>query len=202
MIKNISEEMYVSKQTIRHYLCLYLVYQDISVLAPKQKKEKELSKDEKNMRWALNKFFYTRNKNSLQTAYTLMLKQKYCDANGELLPEYPTFNQFKYFYRKTKSMQTYYISRDGLKSYQRNNRPLTGDSVQQFAPNVGVGMLDATICDIYLVDDAGNLVGRPVLTTCIDAYSSFCCGYSLTWEGGMYSLRNLMINIIFPHLLS
>lgn len=196
MIKNISEEMYVSKQTIRHYLCLYLVYQDISVLAPKQKKEKELSKDEKNMRWALNKFFYTRNKNSLQTAYTLMLKQKYCDANGELLPEYPTFNQFKYFYRKTKSMQTYYISRDRLKSYQRNNRPLTGDGVQQFAPNVGVGMLDATICDIYLVDDAGNLVGRPVLTTCIDAYSSLCCGYSLTWEGGMYSLRNLMINVV------
>ena len=196
MIENISEEMHVSKQTIRHYLCLYLIYQDISVLAPKQKKEKELSRDEKNMRWALNKFFYTRNKNSLQTAYTLMLKQKYCEANGELLPEYPTFNQFRYFYRKTKSMQTYYISRDGLKSYQRNNRPLTGDGVQQFAPNVGVGMLDATICDIYLVDDAGNLVGRPVLTTCIDAYSSLCCGYSLTWEGGMYSLRNLMINVV------
>lgn len=196
MIENISEEMHVSKQTIRHYLCLYLVYQDISVLAPKQKKEKELSKDEKNMRWALNKFFYTRNKNSLQTAYTLMLKQKYCDVNGELLQKYPTFNQFRYFYRRTKSMQTYYISRDGLKNYQRNNRPLTGDGVQQFAPNVGVGMLDATICDIYLVDDAGNLVGRPVLTTCIDAYSSLCCGYSLTWEGGMYSLRNLMINVV------
>lgn len=196
MIENISEEMHVSKQTIRHYLCLYLIYQNISVLAPKQKKEKELSRDEKNMRWALNKFFYTRNKNSLQTAYTLMLKQKYCEANGELLSEYPTFNQFRYFYRKTKSMQTYYISRDGLKSYQRNNRPLTGDGVQQFAPNVGVGMLDATICDIYLVDDAGNLVGRPVLTTCIDAYSSLCCGYSLTWEGGMYSLRNLMINVV------
>ena len=196
MIENISEEMHVSKQTIRHYLCLYLVYQDISVLAPKQKKEKELSKDEKNMRWALNKFFYTRNKNSLQTAYTLMLKQKYCDVNGELLQKYPTFNQFRYFYRQTKSMQTYYISRDGLKNYQRNNRPLTGDGVQQFAPNVGVGMLDATICDIYLVDDAGNLVGRPVLTTCIDAYSSLCCGYSLTWEGGMYSLRNLMINVV------
>lgn len=72
MIENISEEMHVSKQTIRHYLCLYLIYQDISVLAPKQKKEKELSKDEKNMRWALNKFFYTRNKNSLQTAYSFV----------------------------------------------------------------------------------------------------------------------------------
>lgn len=196
IIAETAKRMNISKQTIRHYLCLYLIYQDISILAPKQKKEKELSKDEKNMRWALNKFYYTRNKNSLKTAYTFMLKQKYCSGNGELLPEYPTFNQFRYFYRKTKSMQTYYISRDGLKSYQRNNRPLTGDGVQQFAPNVGVGMLDATICDIYLVDDAGNLVGRPVLTACIDAYSSLCCGYSLTWEGGMYSLRNLMINVV------
>ena len=35
-----------------------------------------------------------------------------------------------------------------------------------------------------------------MLTTCIDAYSSLCCGYSLTWEGGMYSLRNLMINVV------
>ena len=58
-----------SKQTIRKYLCLYLVYQDIDVLAPPPRAEKELSKDEKNMRWALNKFFYTKNKNSLMTAY-------------------------------------------------------------------------------------------------------------------------------------
>lgn len=125
-----------------------------------------------------------------------MLKEKYCDVCGVLLPEYPTFYQFRYFYRKHKSMQTYYISRDGLKSYQRNNRPLTGDGVQEFAPNVGVGMLDATICDIYLVNEAGNLVGRPILTACIDAYSSLCCGYSLSWEGGVYSLRSLMLNVI------
>jgi len=30
----------------------------------------------KNMRWALNKFFYTRHKNSLSTSYALMLKKK------------------------------------------------------------------------------------------------------------------------------
>ena len=52
-------------------------------------------------------------------------------------------------------------------------------------------MLDATVCDIYLVDNSGNLVGRPILTTCIDAYSSLCCGYALTWEGGIYSLKKL-----------
>ena len=187
----------ICKQTVRNYLCLYLAYQNISALAPKRNKEdKPLSKDEKNMRWALNKFFYTKNQNSLTTAYTLMLKHKYSDSTGSLLPEFPTFNQFRYFYRKHRNMQTYYISRNGLKNYQRNNRPLTGDGVQEFAPAIGVGMLDSTICDIYLVDDAGNLIGRPLLTACVDAYSGLCCGYSLSWEGGVYSLRGLMLSVI------
>ena len=185
-----------SKQTIRKYLCLYLVYQDIAALAPSEKRERELTYDEKNMRWALNKFFYTKNKNSLMTSYTFMLKEKYCDQQGKLFPNYPTFDQFRYFYRKTKKMQHYYISRDGIKDYQRNNRPLLGDGVQQFAPAVGVGMLDSTICDIYLVDDGGKLVGRPVMTACVDAYSGLCMGYSLGWEGGTYSLRSLMLNVI------
>lgn len=194
MIDFLAEQQ--SKQTIRKYLCLYLVYQDIDALAPPPKAEKELTQDEKNMRWALNKFFYTKNKNSLMTAYTLMLKEKYCDQQGRLVVAYPTFDQFRYFYRKTKKMQKYYISRDGIKDYQRNNRPLLGDGVQQFAPAVGVGMLDSTICDIYLVDDGGKLVGRPVLCACVDAFSGLCCGYSLGWEGGTYSLRSLMLNVI------
>lgn len=197
IIDKIADEKKVSKQTVRRYLCLYLAFEDMSVLCSKRKiHKKPLTEDEKNIRWALNKFFYTSRKNSLQTAYTLMLKEKYCDKNGVLLPTYPTIHQFRYFYRKNRKMQTYYISRNGLKDYQKNHRPLLGDGVQQFAPNIGVGMLDATICDIYLVDDAGSLIGRPILTTCVDAHSSLCCGYSLTWEGGLYSLRGLMLNIL------
>lgn len=197
LINSLANINSVSKQTIRYYLCLYLVYQNISILIRKQSvKESVLSQDEKNMRWALNKFFYTKHKNSLSVAYTLLLKEKYCDSLGNLLPEYPSFYQFRYFYRKTRKMQTYYISRDGLKDYQKNNRPLLGDGIQEYASSVGMGMLDATVCDIYLVNEAGNLVGRPILTACIDAYSSLCCGYSLSWEGGVYSLRGLMLNII------
>lgn len=197
IIDKIADEKKVSKQTVRRYLCLYLAFDDMSVLCSKRKiHKKTLTEDEKNIRWALNKFFYTSRKNSLQTAYTLMLKEKYCDKNGVLLPTYPTIHQFRYFYRKNRKMQTYYISRNGLKDYQKNHRPLLGDGVQQFAPNIGVGMLDATICDIYLVDDAGSLIGRPILTVCVDAHSSLCCGYSLTWEGGLYSLRGLMLNIL------
>ena len=194
MIEALSE--YQSKQTIRKYLCLYLVYQEIAALAPQPKKEKALTQDEKNMRWALNKFFYTKHKNSLNTAYTMLLKEKYCDTEGQLLKSYPTFDQFRYFYRKTKKMRQYYISRDGIKDYQRNNRPLLGDGVQQFAPAVGVGMLDSTICDIYLVDEGGKLIGRPVMTACVDAFSSHCCGFSLGLVGGTYSLRSLMVNVV------
>lgn len=196
-VNRLAEYSGKSKQTIRNLLCLYLAYQNISVLAPKKcSYERPLTDDEKNIRWALNKFFYSKNKNSLQTAYTMMLKAKYCDSTGVLLPDYPTIHQFRYFYRKNKRMQTYLISRNGLKDYQRNDRPLVGDGVQTFAPAVGVGMLDSTICDIYLINDAGNLVGRPILTACIDAYSGLCCGYTLSWEGGVYSLRELMNNVI------
>lgn len=197
IIAQIADDKNISNQTIEKYLWLYLTYQDIAALAPKSKEiNKELTADEKNIRWALNKFFYTRYANSLNTTYTLMLKEKYCDGNGQLLEQYPSFHQFRYYYRKHKSLQTYYISRNGLKHYQRNNRPLLGDGIQQFAPAVGVGMLDATICDIYLVNESGGLVGRPILTACIDAYSGLCCGYTLSWEGGVYSLRSLLVNVI------
>ena len=197
LICSVAAEHGVSKQTVRSYLCLYLAYMDVSALAPRRREDdRQLTQDEKNIRWALNKFFYTTKKQSLMTAYTMMLKEKYCDSLGVLAEEYPSFYQFRYFYRKTRNLQNFYISRDGLKNYQRNNRPLTGDGVQEFAPAVGVGMFDATVCDIYLVNDTGSLVGRPILTACVDTYSGLCCGYSLSWEGGVYSLRGLMLNII------
>ena len=197
IIAQIAEENGISKQTIGNYLWAYLVYQNITALAPKSKeKKKEITADEKNFRWALNKFFYTKNGNSLSVAYSFMLEKKYCDEQGKLLSQYPTFNQFRYFYRKNKSMRQLYISRNGIKSYQRNNRPLLGDGIRKFAPFVGTGMIDATVCDIYLIDDCGNVIGRPILTACIDAYSGLCCGYSLTLEGGVYSLRSLMLNVI------
>lgn len=197
MISVIATNEKISKQTVRKYLCLYLAFQNVAILAPKDKEnDTSLTPDEKIMRWGLNKFYFSYHKHSLKTAYTMMLKAKYCDGNGELVAKYPTFNQFRYFYRKRKNRQTYYISRNGLTNYQRNNRPLLGDGVQEYANAPGMGMLDSTVCDIYLINEFGGIIGRPILTACIDAYSSLCCGYSLSWEGGIYSLRQLMLNVI------
>ncbi len=197
MISRISQEQGISKQTIKYYLWLYLVYQNITSLAPQKKVDIPLTVDQKNIRWALNKFYYNSQKNTLKTAYTLMLKEKYCNASGELYEVYPSFDQFKYFYRKHKKVANQIISRKGLKAYQKDNRPLLGDMNEYLSGLGGACVaLDATVCDIYLVNDAGRLVGRPMLLSAVDMYSGMCCGYSLTWEGGTYSLRSLMLNLV------
>ena len=60
MIIWVSNEYGISKQTVRKYLCLFLVYQTVSILAPiDSTNEALLSKEQKWMRWALNKYFYT-----------------------------------------------------------------------------------------------------------------------------------------------
>lgn len=198
VLDGVSKSEGVCKQTIRKYLCEYLVFQNKACLLPEEKgkQNRALTDDEKNFRWALNRWFYNQNQHTLQWTYNQMLREKYCDDKGKLLPERPSFDQFRYFYRKTRSAQNTKISRNGLGDYQRNDRPLLGDCIQVRFPNIGTGMLDGTICDIYLVDDSGKVVGRPILTACIDANTALCCGYNLSWEGGTYSLRNLMLNTV------
>ena len=196
LINQISNNQGISKQTIRKYLCMYLVYQNVSCLAPKEKSQKSLSQDEKNFRWALNKYYYSYLKHTVKGTYLLMLKDKYTDRSGNLIDGYPPFHRFRYFYTKTKNEQNRIISREGLSNYKRNYRPLVNGGVNAFANSIGVGMFDSTILDIYLVNEAKELVGRPYLTACVDAYSGLCCGYALTWEGGVYSIKCLLFNII------
>ena len=115
MIGRTAKEHGVTKQTVRNYLKMYLTYNSLSALVPKHRtaKEKPLTEDEKNIRWAVNKFVYSRKKNSLNTAYKMMLKEKYTDSEGVLANEYPSFNQFRYWYAKNKNYMSYYIAREG-----------------------------------------------------------------------------------------
>lgn len=76
MIYEAAERFGVSKQTVRKYLCLYLSFQDEAVFALPETQERQLTKDEKNIRWALNKYYYTRHRNPLTVAYKYMLQEK------------------------------------------------------------------------------------------------------------------------------
>lgn len=109
----------VSRKTVLQYLWLYWVYQSKNALLPAEKSNTEkrpLSSDEKTIRWALNKFYYTPQKQSLQTAYKMMLHAKYCDAKGKLKPDYPSFWQFRYYFRQHRDPISESISRAGIKT--------------------------------------------------------------------------------------
>ena len=93
-IKRASERYGISKQTVRNYLCEYLATMDVRSLAPGYKKaEKKLSADEKNMRKSLNKWYYTTKKRTLKNCHTLMLQHFYCNADGTLKEQYPSYYQ-------------------------------------------------------------------------------------------------------------
>ena len=101
LIARMAEEYKISKQSVRKYLCEYLVAQDIRSLALQEKNtERALTQDEKNMRKALNKYFYTTKKRTLKNVYTMMLRDSYCDEEGKLISKYPSLYQFGYFFQK------------------------------------------------------------------------------------------------------
>lgn len=197
IVKQIVGEHSVSRRTLLQYLWKYWVYQSKNILLPTGRtsaKAHELTADEKAIRWALNKYYYTPQKQSLQTAYKMMLRAKFCDAQGKLKPDYPTFWQFRYYFRQHRDPISETISRQGLKAYQRNHRPFTG-SICDYAHTIGVYMTDATVADIYIVSRLSRKpIGRPVIYTMVDAYSRLITGVYVGLEGGQYALRLLLQN--------
>lgn len=190
-------------KTIQRYLWRYWVYQTHNALIPEDR-SRAVRQDEKGadvskgydkvFRWALNKYYYTSQNQTLEMAYRMMLKDRFCNAEGQLLPEYPSYWQFRYYFRQHRSRITETISRKGLTAYQRNHRPITG-SVQTYAKNIGVFMADATEADIYIVSRLTRKpVGRPIVYTMVDAYSQLIAGVYVGLEGGAQAVRLLLIN--------
>lgn len=199
LVQEILAQNSITRRTLLLYLWKYWVYQSKNALLPQErttKKRLALTQDEKTFRWALNKFFYTPQRQSLQTAYKMMLQAKYCDAHGRLLPLYPTFWQFRYYYRQHHDPINETISRQGIKAYQRNHRPITG-SVCNYATTIGTFMTDATVADIYLVSRLTRQpIGRPIIYTMVDAYSRLITGVYVGLESGQYALRLLLQNTV------
>ena len=193
MITYLSKAFSINKKTLVRRLCLFLVYQDICCFVIKHKKEpRELTKDEKNFRYILNKYFYTREKRTLRNCYLMLLREKYSNEQG-ILKEHPSLSQFKYFYYKNRKLDSMYISREGRSEYERNIRPLLSHSRDYFN-TVGYGLADSTILDIYILDKQGK-PRRPYMSAMVDGYSGLCLGFSIGFNGGEPLLKNLIFNV-------
>lgn len=192
-----ADKFNLSKATIKSRLCDYLAFQDICVFLPyKEKAKRPLTANEKIFRWALNKYYYNGLKLPLIECYRRMLKDRYCDKQGKLLSKVPSFRQFNYYFYKTVKQENLIISREGKGEFLRNHRVMLGNGIRDYCPSIGYGMFDSTVCDIFLVNEKGELLGRPTLTACIDGYSSLCMGYSLGFNKGIQSLSELLENTI------
>jgi hypothetical protein len=120
LIRSLSLKLNISKQTIRRYLILYLSFNSLVALKPSiPTKNKELTKDEINFRWAINKYYYSASKYTIKRTYLLLLRDKYT-VDGKLIEGYPPFHRFEYFFQKTRKKESELISREGLSAYQRN----------------------------------------------------------------------------------
>lgn len=157
----------------------------------------------------LNNFYYNERKNSLKTAYELIIKQDFStqirDKSGKqvlvLEEKVPTYEQFLYWYRKNRDIKKEVSTRGSSKEFYQRNRAIVGNSIQDsgFGP-ANLFQIDSTICDCYLVSmlNRNVIVGRPVLYTIMDVYSRMIVGINVTFEsfngyvGAMIALENAM----------
>ena len=156
-------------------------------------------------------FYEQRGGTSLVRARQLTLEnlfnKGYQLRNGVWVPvlppaeELPTLDQFRYWYKKERSLVRTITSRQGTRRFETTYRPVLGDSTQMaFGPG-SIYQIDATIGDIYLVSsrDRSRIIGRPVIYTIMDVFSRLIAGMSVSLEGpswlsAMLALENATMN--------
>ncbi|HST50612.1 MAG TPA: transposase family protein [Pyrinomonadaceae bacterium] len=174
------------------------------------------SRDREIFREGVEKFFKSGMAKDLPSTWGMIKEQFY--STGEytlksglegddivpiLLPpdERPSFEQFRYYYYQERNPSEEIIALEGQDEYDRNIRPVLNNSTEMaFGPGA-VYQIDATVGDIYLVNDFNReyLIGRPVIYIVIDTFSRLIVGFAVTlegpsWVGAKMALENAFKN--------
>ena len=187
VVKAIAGQCGLTERTVFQWYYDYLAGGEMRLCPkPRQLPKKPLTDDQKCIRWAINKYYYSSRRMSLRSAYDMMLLGRYTSEEGKLMDCYPTFQQFRYFYySKANNPVKKVISREGIGEYQRNYRPLYG-SASTGKDKIGVYQLDATIADIYLVSrhNRKQIIGRPYVYLAVDTATRLIAGIYIarSWD--------------------
>lgn len=113
--------------------------------------------------------------------FTKAYKLKHPEAEEH---EIPTLRQFQYFYKTeyTKAAQLTVQTPQG--NYKKDVRPLHGTATEQALGPGSRYEIDATIADIYLVDDddSDKVIGRPTIYMVIDVFSRMVAGFYIGFD--------------------
>lgn len=158
----------------------------------------------------IKKYYEQSKKQSLKWTYRRILNDffniGYELKDGALVPvlpktdKLPTFRQFYYWYEKEfRNTKQELTARLGKREFEMNHRALLGDSTTMaFGPG-SIYQIDATVGDIYLVNEMirTRIVGRPTIYFVIDVFSRYIVGFAITmenasWIGAMLALDNVV----------
>lgn len=100
----------------------------------------------------------------------------------------PTIRQFRYFYNREYKKAQLLEAKTHPGIYKKDVRPLTSTAT---ASVLGPGSryeIDATIADIYLVDDEdrSKIIGRPTIYIVIDVFSRMIAGFYIGFDNPSY----------------
>lgn len=195
LAKRIAKENNISIRTVLRYFFTYLARGKAGLAPAKRKTEPQpITGDQKNIEKALNLYFYSPNRMTLHMAYEMMLLDYYKTPEGQLNPEHPSYNQFRYFFRKHRNYKKEVVARQGIGDFQKNKRPLTG-SGNSGIDYIGLYEIDATVADIYLVSRYDRKpIGRPYVYMAIDVASRLITGIYVGLEGGSNAVLSCISN--------
>ncbi len=113
--------------------------------------------------------------------FTKAYKLKHPDAKEH---EIPTLRQFQYFYKTEYTKATQITVQTPQGNYKKDVRPLHGTATEQALGPGSRYEIDATIADIYLVDDGDpdKVIGRPTIYMVIDVFSRMVAGFYIGFD--------------------
>ncbi len=113
--------------------------------------------------------------------FTKAYKLKHPEAEEH---EIPTLRQFQYFYKTEYTKATQLTVQTPQGSYKKDVRPLHGTATEQALGPGSRYEIDATIADIYLVDDhdPDKVIGRPTIYMVIDVFSRMVAGFYIGFD--------------------
>lgn len=143
---------------------------------------------ERLFRIAIEKHLLNKNAEKTTVAY-----RRFADLFEQYFPnisvsDRPTIRQFRYFYNREYKQSERLIARTDPGIYKKDIRPLSSTAT---AHALGPGSryeIDATIADIYLVDDQdrSKIIGRPTVYIVIDVFSRMIAGFYLGFDNPSY----------------
>lgn len=191
MLKHLAETQHT---TVKRLRTLYFRYLATGTLMSKKPSRKKRRKDFDE---AIQKYYFSATKNSLRTAYELMILESYTNC-GDIQENIPTWASFRQYYSRYwgKSIQRS-IAQNGLTNYQRNERMLYG-SAMGFRDAVGSYQIDETLADIFLVSkfDRSKVIGRPYIYLAVDTCTQLIAGVHITMRAGAGAVLACVANCV------